>query len=899
MTEYNHSEIEKKWQNFWEENKTYKVDVPGEKKLFCMDMFPYPSGDGLHIGHPLGYTATDIYCRYKRMQGFSVLHPMGFDAFGLPTEQHAVKVGEHPAVIAERNCEVFRKQLKSLGYCFDWDREVVTCDPKYYKWTQWIFLQLYNAWFDEEQQKARPIEELTIPDDVQAKGEKALEDYRAEFRLAYYTESMVNWCPGLGSVLANEEVINGLSERGGHPVFKKPMKQWMLRITKYAERLLTELESLDWPENIKEQQRNWIGKRFGTEIDFKVHKHDEVLTAFTTRPDTLFGVTFFVLSPEHPLVGKITTKECKPKIDAYCQNALKMSELDRTIENRKKTGEFTGAYVVNPINDELVPIYIGDYVLMSYGTGAVMGVPAHDERDFEFARTYQIEIRPVISPNDDVDPDVIRATCEGEIAYTEPGFMLPQEFAIFNELGLEGKPNEEAKKAINDWLERNGDGKTVINYKLRDWLFSRQRYWGEPIPIVHWEDGRITALSVDELPLVLPPLDDFKPSESGESPLAKAEDWLWVTDPKTGQKGRRETNTMPNWAGSCWYYLRYLDPENDTVGWNKEAESKWMPVDLYVGGAEHAVLHLLYSRFWHKVLYDLGHVTTLEPFQRLINQGMILAHAYRNKRGALVAVDLVNETPDGKATHKETGEELEKISAKMSKSLKNVVNPDDIVKTYGADTLRLHMMFMGPLEGTRMWDSQAIVGVNRFLKKAWKFVIDDTESGHRAVVNESDEPESVRRELHKAIKKVTEELEQVQLNTPLASMMEFLNAAGNESVTKDTLSSFVRVLAPYAPHLAEELWSRLGNSTSVTQATWPEFDEALVQDQSVTVAIQVNGKKRATVDVAPEIGEDELKTAIVEQMKLTQYDVSTDDRFITVFHRGTSVPRLVNVIQKK
>jgi len=898
VSEYNHSEIESKWQEYWEKNKTFKVGNASTKKLYCLDMFPYPSGDGLHIGHPLGYTATDIYSRYFRMKGYSVLHPMGFDAFGLPTEQHAVKVGVHPAIIAEKNCGVFRRQLKSLGYSYDWDRELSTCTPEYYKWTQWIFLKLFNSWFDEAVQKSRPIEELKIPNEIKSQGINAIEVYLSEHRLAYYTEASVNWCPELGSVLANEEVINGLSERGGFPVVKRPMKQWMLRITKYAERLIKEIDEVNWPENIKDQQRNWIGKKLGSEITFKIHNSDKQVIAFTTRPDTLFGVTFFVISPEHPLVKEVTTAEYKEKVEAYCDNALKMSELDRTIENRKKTGVFTGGYVVNPINSELIPIYIGDYVLISFGTGAVMGVPAHDERDFEFARTFQIDIRPVIKPPDSISDEIRMAVVEGEVAYTEAGTMLPCNFPVARELKLEGRSNEEAAKLINDWLIKNGKGTSVVNYKLRDWLFSRQRYWGEPIPMIHWDDGSITAMSENELPLLLPQVDDFKPSQDGESPLAKAKDWLYVTCPKTGKKGRRETNTMPNWAGSCWYYLRYIDNKNDKSAWDPKIEKDWMSVDLYVGGAEHAVLHLLYARFWHKVLYDLGYVSTKEPFKRLINQGMILAHAFKNRRGGLVAVDMVDVSADGTAKHKETGEVLEKISAKMSKSLKNVVNPDEIVKSFGADTLRLHMMFMGPLEGTRMWDSQAILGVNRFLKKAWKFVLADSVTGIREVVAEKDQSEKVTRQLHKTIKRVTEGMEEIQFNTPIAAMMEFLNEVGNSPVSKTTLEIFTKLLASFTPHLCEELWSRLGHTESVAYAPWPLHDEKYLKDDTVTVVIQVTGKKRGLVDVDINISQDALRIKVIESMKGTNFEVTESDRFITVFQPGTSVPRLVNIIKQ-
>jgi leucyl-tRNA synthetase len=894
--EYEHGAVELKWQDYWEQNKTFKVGRVSGKKLYCLDMFPYPSGEGLHIGHPLGYTATDIYSRYFRMKGYSVLHPMGFDAFGLPTEQTAVKLGQQPAIIAERNCGVFRRQLKSLGYCYDWDRELSTCDPAYYKWTQWIFLKLYNSWFDDSAQKARPISELPIPADIKTHGEKAIESYRSEHRLAYYTEAMVNWCPELGSVLANEEVINGLSERGGHPVIKKPMKQWMLRITKYSERLINELSEVDWPEAIKDQQRNWIGKKQGTEISFKIHQKDSTLVAFTTRPDTLFGVTFFVISPEHPLVAELTTPDHKAKVEEYCQHALKMSELDRTIENRKKTGVFSGSYVINPINSELVPVYIGDYVLMSFGTGCVMGVPAHDERDFEFARTFQLDIRPVITPPDSVSAEIRSAVAEGELAFTEDGIMSPCTFPVAKELGLTGRSNKEATDLINKWLVDHSKGRTVVNYKLRDWLFSRQRYWGEPIPIIHWEDGSISDLPETELPLKLPEVPDFKPSQDGQSPLAKATSWLNVTCPKTGKKGTRETNTMPNWAGSCWYYLRYLDNKNDTAAWDKAIEKEWMSVDIYVGGAEHAVLHLLYARFWHKVLFDLGFVSTKEPFKRLINQGMILAHAYKNRRGSLIPVDEVELDADGNAKHIKTGEVLEKIAAKMSKSLKNVVNPDELVKQYGADTLRLHIMFMGPLEGTRMWDSQAIIGVNRFIRKAWRFVLEDKDSGTREVV--AQDSEKVKRLLHKTIKRVTEGMEAFQFNTPIAALMEFLNEVGSDPISKETLDTFTKMLAPLAPHVGEELWSRLGHNQSVANATWPTFDPAMIQDDVVNVVIQIGGKKRGLIEVGVNISQDELKVAVMDAMKGTHYEVTPNDRFITVFNQGTTVPRLVNIIKQ-
>jgi len=897
VTEYDPKVIEPKWQSYWSAHKTFKTQDSGREKVYVLDMFPYPSGSGLHIGHPLGYTATDIYSRYKRMKGFDVLHPMGWDAFGLPAEQHAVNTGEHPGIITEKNCKNFGRQMREIGLSYDWERELATCGPEYYRWTQWIFLRLYSSWFDDAAQKARPIEELPVPSEIKAKGERAVQEFQAEHRLAYYATATVNWCPALGTVLANEEVIDGRSERGNHEVIRKPMKQWMLRITKYAERLLAELSDIDWPEAIMEQQRNWIGRRTGTEIAFSVAGSEKSILAFTTRPDTLFGVTFFVVAPEHPLVGELTSAAQQRAVREYCDNAAKMSDFDRTFETRKKTGVFTGGHVVNPITGEQVPVYVGDYVLVSYGTGAVMGVPAHDERDFEFAKTMKLPVRAVIVPSEG-DEKLRAAVAAGEECWTEPGVMLPSESPEGVALKLEGMPNKEAGERITSWLEARGLGRRVVNYKLRDWLFSRQRYWGEPIPIIHWEDGTVTALKDSELPLVLPDVADYKPSEGGESPLAKAAGWLEVTDPVTGKRGRRETNTMPQWAGSCWYYLRFIDPKDSERPWNPAREKRWMPVDLYVGGAEHAVLHLLYSRFWHKVLFDLGHVSTREPFKRLYNQGMIQSHAFRDSRGALVAVDLVKEDEGGSFIHTKTGEKLERIVAKMSKSLKNVINPDEIVSQYGADTLRTYLMFMGPLDAGRPWDSKAIAGNVRFLRRAFQLVAGGKETGHRDVVLVDAEPPEVRKAIHKAVKKIGEDIEALHFNTPISTLMELLNTIGDKPVSKDTLEKFTLVLCPFAPHLAEELWERLGNKAPASLAPWPTFDPALVVDDVVTVVIQVLGKKRATIEVPPAIEESSLQAAVVAAMEGTAYRVSADDRFITVFNPGTKVPRLVNVIPK-
>ena len=892
---YTPQSIEPKWQKYWDAHKTFKTAETGRPKVYVLDMFPYPSGSGLHVGHPLGYTATDIYSRFKRMKGFDVLHPMGYDAFGLPAEQHAVNTGEHPGLITEKNCANFTAQLKKIGLSYDWDREVKTCTPDYYKWTQWIFLKLYNSWFDDVLHKARPIEELPIPKEVKTAGILAIQEYQATHRLAFYADAMVNWCPALGTVLANEEVINGRSERGNHEVVRKPMKQWMLRITKYSERLISELEGIDWPEAIKEQQRNWIGRKTGAEISFAVAGSDAKLVAFTTRPDTLFGVTFFVVAPEHPLVEQVTSAEQSLAVRQYRDAAARMSDFDRTFENRKKTGVFTGGYVVNPVNEEKVPVYVGDYVLVSYGTGAVMGVPAHDARDFEFAREYGLPIRPVIVPVN-TKPEVINGVKAGELVWTEAGVMLPHESVVGRELSLTGIPNSEAAFKITAWLEQRTVGAKVVNYKLRDWLFSRQRYWGEPIPIVHWDDGTTTSLSDAELPLVLPQVEDYKPSEGGESPLAKATEWLHVVDPATGKKGRRETNTMPQWAGSCWYYLRFIDPHNEGVGWDSELEKRWMPVDLYVGGAEHAVLHLLYSRFWHKVLYDLGHVSTKEPFQKLFNQGMVQSFAFKDSRGALVPSDLAVEDEVGGWKNSKTGESLERIVAKMSKSLKNVVTTDEVIEKYGADTLRTYLMFMGPLDTGRPWDPKAISGNVRFLKRAYSFVTGNTDVGFRDVVAPAEEPVEVKRAINKAVKKVGEDIEALAFNTPISTMMELLNTISDKPVSKETLEKFTLVLCPFAPHLAEELWERLGNKVPASLAPWPAFDPAHVVDQTVTVVIQIAGKKRATIEVPPSIDEETLKSRIIDAMGPTAYPVKAGDRFITVYNPATTVPRLVNVI---
>ena len=871
MSEYNFSAIEKKWQHHWLENKTFKtVDgtdgasggpapLPKDNrpKFYCLDMFPYPSGAGLHVGHPEGYTATDILCRYKRMKGFNVLHPMGWDAFGLPAEQYAVETGTHPAITTKKNVDRFREQIRSLGFSYDWDREVNTTDPKYYRWTQWIFEQLYK------------------------KG------------LAYVAEVPVNWCPALGTVLTNEEVIDGRSERGNHPVIRKPMRQWMLKITEYAERLLKDLDTLDWPEGIQEMQRNWIGKSTGALVDVGVvvgvegngttgttettgtetanqssresrmsRVSRDTITVYTTRCDTLFGATYMVLSPEHALVAKWLENGTIKNADAvkeYQKKAASKSDLERTELNKEKTGvRLEGVAGVNPVNGDELPIFISDYVLASYGTGAIMAVPAHDERDFDFAKVFNLPIYQVVAQEGEEgrgkrEEGSDRVPYTGDSAFTDiaTGVMVNSGF-------LNGLSVEDARPAMIKWLEEKGVGKAKTQYKLRDWLFSRQRYWGEPFPVIHWEDGTQSLVDENDLPLTLPELADYKPTGTGEPPLAKATEWVNVVDPKTGKKGVRETNTMPQWAGSCWYYLRYIDPTNDKCFADPELLKKWLPVDLYVGGAEHAVLHLLYARFWHKVLFDLGFVPTPEPFQRLVNQGMILGMAYKTKRGVLVPMDKI-EWRDGKPWGAEEGGEMEELTefpAKMSKSLKNVVNPDDVIRDYGADSLRLYEMFMGPLQAVKPWSTKGVEGVYRFLKRANRLVT-ETPVVDRAMTK------AEAKSLAAMVKKVGEDLETMNFNTGISAMMVFVNeaedfsrssssareGAGETGLPRPFLEKFVLCLSPFAPHLGEELWQFLGHDKSLAYEPWPKFDPAALVEDEIEIPVQVMGKLRGRVMV--------------------------------------------------
>lgn len=774
---YNPASIEPKWQEFWEKNKTFKTEFdPSRPKFYALDMFPYPSGSGLHVGHPEGYTATDIIARYKRMNGYNVLHPMGFDAFGLPAENYALKTGVHPRITTENNISTFRKQLKRLGFFYDWDREINTTDPKYYRWTQWIFVKLFKM------------------------------------GLAYQAEVPVNWCPALKAVLANEEVSNGRSVEGNHPVERKNMRQWVLKITAYADRLLDDLEALDWPESIKEMQRNWIGRSEGAYIRFQVKDFpNQFIEVFTTRPDTIFGASFLVLAPEHPLVENLTHPSAKTSVENYKKLAAAKSDLDRTDLAKEKTGVFIGSYAIHPFTKKEIPIWIADYVLAHYGTGALMSVPAHDERDYEFAKAYNLPVIPVLESD--------------ELPFTGDAKHINSDF-------INGLTNQEAKKKVCEILERENMGKAAVTYRLRDWVFSRQRYWGEPIPVLHYEDGSFRVLDEDELPVLLPDVERYEPSGTGESPLATIKDWVEVIDPKTGRKARRETNTMPQWAGSCWYYLRYLDPHNDKEPWRKDIEKYFMPVDLYVGGVEHAVLHLLYSRFWHKALYDLGLVSTKEPFQKLVNQGLILG---------------------------EDGE-------KMSKSRGNVINPDEIVDRYGADSLRMYEMFMGPLEKTKPWSTANIDGVYRYLNRVWRSFV------HEPKLSTRSPNEKELKQLHLSIKKISEDIESLRFNTAISQLMIFHNFLIEQAdIPQQMAEAFVLLLSPFAPHISEEIWESFGKKPSILDEKWPSVDPRYLVIDTVNFAIQVNGKLRANIEAPPDIQQDELQKLALQNEKVARF----------------------------
>ena len=930
MPRYNPAVVEPKWQKYWADNKTFAAPrLPTGPKAYILDMFPYPSGDGLHVGHPEGYTATDIVCRFERMQGKCVVHPMGWDAFGLPAEQYAIKNQKQPRTFTEENIATFRRQLKSLGFSYDWDRELSTTDVEYFRWTQWIFLQLFDTWFDAQLQKGRPIAELPIPDAVKAEGDLAIEKYRDEHRLAYQSYAPVNWCPALGTVLANEEVIGGLSERGGHPVVRMPLRQWMLRITAYADRLENDLAGLDWSESIKALQRNWIGRSTGAEVDFFIgrdakngkpnpqefkHWRDnraasgfprtagpEVVRVFTTRPDTLYGATYMVVAPEHPLVARLTTPDREADVKAYVEAAARKSDLDRQDASKKKTGVFTGSFAANPANNRPVPIWIADYVLAGYGTGAIMAVPAHDERDYAFAKQFELPIVPVVDPGPNADAELRAKVLAGDALFSEFGNAI-------NSSEYDGTPTLEFKHKITADLAKRGSAREAVNYKLRDWLFSRQHFWGEPFPILHEVDaadqltGHIRAVPASELPVNLPTMTEFKPHGRVDPPLEEApQDWLFVT--VDGKRYKRETNTMPQWAGSCWYFLRFLDPKNTERLIDPEIEKAWMPVDLYIGGAEHAVLHLLYARFWHKVLFDRGVVSMAEPFQKLVNQGMILGEmevtGYQTESGDWVsAKDIRWSEDDEKPTHKKTGDAIRTVkvamaeakkdgdsfvleanpairldarSFKMSKSRGNVVNPDHIVKEYGADSLRLYEMFMGPLEQVKPWATSGVNGVRGFLDRVWRMIVNDKVEHnelHGAVQDVALNEEQLR-VLHRTIRDVTLDIRRLQFNTAIAKMMEFTNHfTGCEVRPREAMEKIVLLLAPFAPHAAEELWEVLGHKQTLAYEPWPGYDEALIRESSIEVPVQILGKLRSKVVVAADADAATLEAAAKADEKI-------------------------------
>jgi leucyl-tRNA synthetase len=1051
---YAFNEIEPRWQRHWEDHKLFRAANPGEPaserpKFYVLDFFPYPSGAGLHVGHPLGYIASDVIARYRRMRGCNVLHPMGWDAFGLPAEQYAIETGVHPRITTQKNIAMYKRQLRMIGLGYDWDREFATCDPDYYRWTQWIFLQIYNSWYDPEHRwtdaagravvgGARPIDQLPIPPEVRERGDAAVETYQDEHRLAYVAEVPVNWCPALGTVLSNEEVTNeGRSDRGNHPVYRRPLRQWMLRITEYAERLLADLEPLDWPESIKLMQRNWIGRSEGAYTDFALEgRHDDIIRVFTTRPDTLFGATYIVLAPEHRLVPIITTPARRADVDAYVSAAQQKSELDRTAETKAKTGVFTGAYAINPVNRARVPIWVADYVLISYGTGSIMAVPAHDTRDYEFSKTFDLPIIDVIYPPvvfamryftehapepvraDDVWTDALARFLDRVVAADAQPEHFAQELAAtlkekskktaanlcadaalkqlppaveqqrgnsnvtwaqaFEALGfrrfaelaesfrtaqfyaqtgeafvgdgynvnspitqtfpdqgdLNGLCTPDAKHSITQWLQKRDLGEGTVQYKLRDWLFSRQRYWGEPFPILYREDGRALAEQEGNLPVTLPEMEDYRPIASDDpdaepqTPLSRAPaDWIQIT--RNGQTLRRELNTMPQWAGSCWYYLRFLDARNENALVGPEVEKYWMGgtqpdgtpklggVDLYMGGAEHAVLHLLYARFWHKVMYDLGHVSTPEPFDKLFNQGMLTAYAYRDARGVYVPYDDIDFREDV-AYHKQSGEKLIESVEKMSKTLKNVVNPDQIIHDYGADTLRLYEMYMGPLEASKPWNPRDIVGPHRFLQRLWRLVVvpaSEPEAQARASGRTASEPvtpatdrtndawrlnprivdrrnDQLERLLHKTIRKVQLDIERFAMNTAIAQMIVWCNEAQRaDQIGRDQIERFLRVLSPFAPHICEELWQRLGHDRSITLEPWPEYDQALTIDKTIEMAVQVNGKLRGRITV-PTDASDEQIVAAARQLDAVAKEVADRTVKRTIIARR----RLVNLV---
>ena len=946
MPVYNPATIEPRWQAYWDEHQTFRTpDMPIGEKLYVLDMFPYPSGAGLHVGHPEGYTATDIRCRYARMRGKTVLHPMGFDAFGLPAEEYAIRTNTPPRVSTKQNIATFRRQLKMLGFSYDWNRELATTDVDYFRWTQWIFLVLFDTWYDTAQQKGRPIAELPIPGTVSAEGEHAVALYQDRHRLAIQSDALVNWCPQLGTVLANEEVIDGKSERGGYPVQRIPLRQWMLRITAYGDRLEQDLELVNWSESIKTLQKNWIGRSVGAEVDFFLGSETEfstwsasrkqagfpdvpgndVLRVYTTRPDTLFGATYMVIAPEHPLIEALTTKAQAADVQNYVQKAGNKSDLERTELAKDKTGVFTGSYAINAVTGKPIPVWVADYVLAGYGTGAIMAVPAHDVRDFEFAQKYDLPVVAVVDPGADAGVDRA-AVLRGELCWTGPGLSIQSD-------GYDGLTVADFKQRIIEKLTKDGTGKAAVNYKLRDWLFSRQRFWGEPFPILHELDdagkpnGRIRGVPIEMLPVDLPKLDDYKPHGRPEPPLGKApQEWLYVE--LDGKRYRRETNTMPQWAGSCWYYLRFIDPTNDRQFIDPVKEKAWMPVDMYIGGAEHAVLHLLYARFWHKVLFDRGYVSTPEPFARLVNQGMILGEieftGFKNGTRWISAND-VRTLDDGTHADKQTGEPAEPItvtledvekasgeswvlkehpsirvtgrSHKMSKARGNVVNPDEVVSEYGADSLRLYEMFMGPLEATKPWDMNGVSGVRKFLDRLWRLIVDDRAEEMTLSPNLTDEPPSpeTNRILNKTIAKVTDDTEALAYNTAISAMMECVNFLTKlERRPRQAVETLTLLVAPYAPHLAEELWKLLGHSDTLAYAPWPEADPSLAADDVVDVPVQIRGKTRVVLRLPSALDEAALEAAARADDKVRSYLGETPIKKVVVISKGPR--KLINFV---
>ncbi|MDG2422667.1 MAG: leucine--tRNA ligase [Phycisphaerales bacterium] len=904
------TDLERRWRTRWETDGTYRVANPGEPdfdasrpKYFCMDMFPYPSGAGLHVGHPIGYIGSDIISRFKRMKGHNVLHPMGWDAFGLPAEQYAITTGIHPADTTRSAIETYRQQLDAIGFSFDWSREIATIDPDYYRWTQWIWLQAWSSWFDQDADRARPIDELVSEleagrQDANGRSWKTLDAdeqqaYIDDQRLAYLSEQVVNWCPRLGTALANEEVIDGRSERGGHPVIRKPLRQWMFRITAYADRLLADLETVDWPESTRSMQAEWIGRSEGADIDFACDL-EAPIRVFTTRPDTLFGVTFMVLAPEHPLVQTILENPPEDtdakSLASYVTEAASRADVDRMADQQEKTGVPLGISAINPATGESIPVWVADYVLMGYGHGAIMAVPGHDERDAAFATRYELPIRPVVKISNQDD----QAAC-----VTGDGIAINSSSSFLN---IDGKTSSEARDAVIEWIEQESRGESRVRYRLRDWLFSRQRYWGEPFPIVHDEHGRTWPISNDHLPVKLPALEDFAPAES-EDPqplLAKATDWLHTTAGEAGVDPEllppdtpvtREANTMPGWAGSCWYYLRYCSPACTTRFVDKEAEHYWLHdgVDLYIGGAEHAVLHLLYARFWHKMLYDLGHVSSPEPFRKLFHQGLLTSWAYQRQDGSLVPVDEVEEPSADTFIETATGKQVKRIIAKMSKSLRNVINPDEVIESWGADTLRLYEMYMGPLEASKPWNPRDIVGVFRFLQRFWRLAVDE----HTGELQLADDPDdSIERALHRTIRRVEKDFERLAFNTAIASLIEFTNEATSTGrLTSDQLGRLVKVLAPMAPYIAEELWHRLGHESSIALASWPEVDESMLIDQTLEMPVQIKGKVRSKITIASDADESTIQAAALADERIAELLKDATVRKVIV------VPgRIVNII---